>query len=37
MRWTMINKMEINGNKMEMNDKMNEMDFGIWNEWDEID
>ena len=32
MRWTMINKMEINGNKMEMNDKMNEMDFGIRNE-----
>ena len=33
MRWTMINNM----NKMEMNDRMNEMDFGVWNEWDESD
>ena len=32
MRWTMINKMEMNRNKMQMNDKMNEMDFGIRNE-----
>ena len=29
----MINEM----NEMEMNDKMNEMDFGIWNEWDQSD
>ena len=28
MRWTMIYKM----NKMEMNDEMNELDFGIRNE-----
>ena len=33
MRWAMINKT----NEMEINDEMNEMDFGIWNEWDEID
>ena len=24
-------------NGIGMNDKMNEMDFGIWNEWDEND
>ena len=33
MRWTVINKM----NEMWMNDEINEIDFGIWNEWDEID
>ena len=33
MRWTMINKM----NEMETNDEVNELDFGIWNEWDESD
>ena len=29
----MMNKM----NEMGMNDEINEMDCGIWNEWDEID
>ena len=24
-------------NEMEMNDEMNELDFGKWNEWDESD
>ena len=33
MRWTLICKI----NEMEMNDEMNELDFGIWNEWDESD
>ena len=33
MSWTMICKM----NEMEMNDEMNELDFGKWNEWDESD
>ena len=28
-----INKM----NEVEMNDEINEMDFGMWNEWDESD
>ena len=31
MKWTKISGM----NEMEMNDEMNEMDFGIWNEWNE--
>ena len=33
MRWTLICKI----NEMEMNDEMTELDFGIWNEWDESD
>ena len=33
MRWTMIYKM----NEMEINDDMNELVFGTWNEWDEND
>ena len=33
MRSTMINKMI----EMETNDEVNELDFGIWNEWDESD
>ena len=32
-RWTLICKI----NEMEMNGEMNELDFGIWNEWDESD
>ena len=32
MRWTMICKM----NDMKMSDKMNELDFDTWNEWDEL-
>ena len=33
MGWTMINKT----NEIEINDEMNEMDYDIWNEWDERD
>ena len=33
MRWTMICKMY----EMEMNAEMNELDFGIWDGWDESD